>query len=693
MKNSYLFIISLLFISYSFCDAQPINFEKYEALQSKGTLPDGVIRTLSLANQEEINRLVVTEQKKTAKQKTSFLMKNDFEILQMIRDGNMVFGDTITQYIYKVAGELLKNKPELLNELNFFTSKNSSFNAFTSTNGFVFFNVGLIANIQCEAELAFIMSHEIAHFIKKHPLEDHIENIKIIRGKSAYKFKTTTGQKLDLIGKRSRQSEFEADSIAIKLFLESDYSSDFIDKSMEHLHYSSIPLYNRPFDKKFFNSQDLEIPGCYFLDTCAKLSPIEDVYDANYSHPNVFKRRNYASKILAKATPHPGKEYIKSKEEFEYIRKVAQFELIHLKIRNKEYGDVIYDAFALLQEYPDNKYLQLAVAESLYGLTKYKNDDKYFYVAEPFEKIEGESQQVHFFLKQLSRKQLNVLAINYIHETKVKHPDLMILDDLETDLINELVHLNNMDVEKLKVAVPIPVTQENTTTIPRKDMQKKYESFYMACLKNDLISDKSFADKFTNAAKNKDAEARKQQISLAEKAEREQELLDQIRKAGLNQKFDQLIIIDPYIEIDPEKITSEYAAYETKKSMLDNCVTEAAKSINHVLISSEDVKVKNDVNLYNQLSTYRELLKENMSHNLDRFYPIGSSYYNTNTTGQKNLLCYIGLFKEEYNDHYYLQYMDMQTGETVYWNEGKFTEGNFEKLKKQLTQDFQVLTK
>lgn len=686
----FLILILSLFNSYN-CDSQTVNFEKYESIQSKGAIPDGVIRTLSLANQEEINRLVVSEQKRTAKQKTSFLMKNDFEILQMIRDGNLIFGDTITQYIYKVGGELLKNKPELLKELTFFTSKKSSFNAFTSTNGFIFFNVGLIANIQCEAEMAFVMAHEIAHYIKQHPLEDHIENIKIIRGKSAYKFRTTNSQKLDLMGKRSRQSEFEADSLAIMLFLESGYSADFIDKSMEHLHYSSIPLYNKAFDKAFFNSQDLVIPSCYFLDSCSKLSPIEDVFDANYSHPNVFKRRNHATKILAKSTPHPGKEFISSKEEFEYIRKVAKFELIHLKVHNKEYGDVIYDAYALLQEYPDNCYLQLAIAEALYGLTKYKNDDKYFYVAEPFEKIEGESQQVHFFLKQLNRKQLNTLAVNYIHELKNKHPEIKILDDLETDLINELVLLNNIDVEKLKSFVPIPFNLNSN--VARKDQQKQTEAFYMACLKSDLNSDKSFADKFINASKNKEIESKKQQISLAEKAEREQEQMEQLRKTGLNKNFDRLIIIDPYIEIDPENITSEYAKYESKKSMLDNCVTNAATSINHVLISSQEVKVKNDINLYNQLSTYREFLKENMSHNLDIFYPVGSTYYNNSSSNERNLLCYIGLFKEEYNDHYYIQYMDMQTGETIYWNEGKFTEGNYERLKKQLAQDFQVLTK
>ncbi len=686
-------ILPVLFLVYENSFSQKVDFSNYSVLKSAGELPEAVIKALSLNNGEAINKGIAADSKKTAQQKKIFLMKNDCEIISLFRNGAMMFGDPLSIYVNKVAAELLKDNTDLLAELNFFVLKNPAVNAFSNNNGFVFVNIGLLASLETESELAFVLAHEISHYIRKHPMEAHLENLKIFKGKSAYRFKSNN-QKLDLMGKRSREFEFEADSIGISLFLASSYNPETINKSLDHLHYSYIPFSDIVFDTHFFNNGDFVVPACYFTDTCAKKTPIKDTYDENYSHPNIFKRKAHAVKILTTKELNNGYDYLVSESEFIYIREIARFELVHLNVRNEEYGDAIYNAYALLNQYPDNKYLQLNIAKSLYGLTKYKNEDKYFQVAESYEKSEGESQQVHFFLKQLNRKQLNTLSINYIQSIKKEYPDVVFLDKLETDLVNELIIKNDVDIEKLIKSEKAGIINETNPASSKRELQKRTENFYSLAFNNETLNDTSFMRKCADAKAKKNLSDRKNALSSKEKHEAEENAMELIRKNGLNLNFDSLIVLDPYLEIDRNNIEDEYPLYDKNKGAFDQKVAESTLSagLTTLLLSSREIITADDISEYNQLCMYREMFTENMTHDIDNFYPIGAEYFSDLKPGIKNIMCYTGLYDGIPDDQYYITYIDLNTGQTLYWNEKKIQKGNFDKAKKYLIEDFQVLT-
>lgn len=697
MKTKLIFriiLISVLFFLTNPGQSQPIDFNNFQVLKSSGALPQAVITALSLSNGKAIDKEVASGTKKTAQQKKTFLMKNDCDLFQLIRNGNILFGDPISNYVEKVAKKLLKDNPQLFEELHIYTIKYPAINAFSNNNGFIFVDIGLIANLETEAELAFVLAHEISHYIKKHPMEAHLENLKIFKGKSAYRFKSIN-QKLDLLGKRSRNIEFEADSIGISLFIASSYNTSAIDKSLERLHYSYIPFSDEPFDIGFFNEGNFKVPECYFLDTCSKKSIIKDTYDENYSHPNIFKRKARAKTILEGKPSKAGKDFLVSESEFLYIREIARFELVHLNVRNEEYGDAIYNAYALLKQYPDNEYLELCIAKSMYGLTKYKNEEKYFYVAEPYEKAEGQSQQVHYFLKQMNRKQLNVLAIKYLRRMKKIYPSAEFLDKLETDLINEMIIKNGIDFEMFKDADKFKNEERLNPSISKRELQKKNENFYFMAFRDEAANDTGFINKCLRAQYKKVAEEQKSRISLKEKDESEKRALDNIRLRGVGNNIGNLIVIDPYIQIDNEKIEKEYLQYDVNKKELDLKVIESAKSsgLKPTMISSRDININNDTDKYNELCTYREMLLESMSHDIDCFYPVGASYFSADKGDIKNILCYFGLFDDTPNDQYYISFIDLNSGKTLFWNEKKVQKGNLDKIKKYLTEDFLVLTK
>jgi hypothetical protein len=347
-----------------------------------------------------------------------------------------------------------------------------------------------------------------------------------------------------------------------------------------------------------------------------------------------------------------------------------------------------------LNQYPDNKYLQLNIAKSLYGLTKYKNEDKYFQVAESYEKSEGESQQVHFFLKQLNRKQLNTLSINYIQSIKKEYPDVVFLDKLETDLVNELIIKNDVDIEKLIKSEKAGIINETNPASSKRELQKRTENFYSLAFNNETLNDTSFMRKCADAKAKKNLSDRKNALSSKEKHEAEENAMELIRKNGLNLNFDSLIVLDPYLEIDRNNIEDEYPLYDKNKGAFDQKVAESTLSagLTTLLLSSREIITADDISEYNQLCMYREMFTENMTHDIDNFYPIGAEYFSDLKPGIKNIMCYTGLYDGIPDDQYYITYIDLNTGQTLYWNEKKIQKGNFDKAKKYLIEDFQVLT-
>jgi hypothetical protein len=143
------------------------------------------------------------------------------------------------------------------------------------------------------------------------------------------------------------------------------------------------------------------------------------------------------------------------------------------------------------------------------------------------------------------------------------------------------------------------------------------------------------------------------------------------------------------------KLEKEYQHYQNNKMELDEMVITAAKGagLKPDLISLRDISLDTTADRYNQLCIYRELLGENMTHDMDVFYPVGSEYFCNETSGIKNILCYIGIFNDFSDDHYYFSYIDLSSGETIYRHEETLLNVNTNELKKYFREDFQVLTK
>ena len=113
----------------------------------------------------EISKNQTTSEINTEK---DFILKSNYILDRILSNGVVFYGNKINKYVEKVADELLKDNLTLRKELSFYIVKTSEINAFATDRGEIFITIGLLAQIENEAQLAFVLSHEIIHYKNKH---------------------------------------------------------------------------------------------------------------------------------------------------------------------------------------------------------------------------------------------------------------------------------------------------------------------------------------------------------------------------------------------------------------------------------------------------------------------------------------------------------------------------------------------
>ena len=120
-----------------------------------------------------------------------------------------------------VRSILNKLDPGNTDELDVFITRLTFFNAFTIVDGSVFVNISALAEMSSEAELAFLLGHEYAHYLKSHAREGYLKNRKA--GLHINRIQARENMSL------SQKNEFEADSLGFVLACNAGYDPRAMD--------------------------------------------------------------------------------------------------------------------------------------------------------------------------------------------------------------------------------------------------------------------------------------------------------------------------------------------------------------------------------------------------------------------------------------------------------------------------------
>lgn len=512
-----------LFISASICKGfgqTEVDFNYYSQLHSVGNLPEALIISSTEKYEQQKQSIGNNEQKKIKQLKNQFYLESTFSLDNLLRSGKVLFNDPVGQYVNTVFSKVKASAGLSDNTASLYIIKTNYANAFAADQGIVFITTGLLARLKSEAQLAFILCHELTHFTKKHSID------KFLRNKTQTKDVEYLND-IDIIASASysKEKESEADKEGLSIFLKAGYEPEAAISMFDVLHYSHLPFENEPFEKSFFEDENLKWPNSFRLNQLDSVFLSEETDDTYSTHPNIHQRKTAIKALLDIDSVLLDKEGIASNDsEFLLIRKICRFEYCHSALLSAKYCEAVYAAYILLKDEPNSFYLKKIIGKALYSISTYYNYNRKADLKLDYKKTQGEFQQVYAFFENMYAYEANMLAVRYLWELKQQFPNDYEIDALSSKSLNYFTFLHFPDINSFKTtSLPVSLYQEKVNDtlfydfyVVKKDTSGlSMDSVKKADILNrkervlysfhSLLKDNAFVEAYTLAAKETDS--------------------------------------------------------------------------------------------------------------------------------------------------------------------------------------------
>jgi hypothetical protein len=414
------------------------NMDNYRPARSNGPLPKDFLTSTIEKYEKDKGKIDQGQDKNMQKAEEDFYLQTNYSVDQMRFSGDVLVNDTMGIYVNRVADSLLlKQDPELRAKLSFYIMRSPIVNAFTTDQGAIFVTVGLLTRLHNEAELAYVLAHEVIHFKRHHVLTGYVESVKAKEGLG--KYEATTFENRFLKRHRyARSQEAQADEEGFELLVNSNYDPHAAIAAFDILALADAPFSDTLFTKHFFETDFLLFPSRYQPDTVKAIRPQdEDEDDDLATHPSVYKRRKSMVRKFSKLSPADttGANFLVSESLFWRIKAIARFEECAEHSASGNYGEAIYSNYAEQKYYPHNYYLEKEMVRAMYIATIRKN--RYNDLAALFEtlfsgvsigtsddeKPVGEQGRLNAFVDKTDASGWNIAALSYAWEVHKRYPD------------------------------------------------------------------------------------------------------------------------------------------------------------------------------------------------------------------------------------------------------------------------------
>ena len=458
------------------CQSKAQSIRNFEPLKAKAPLPERVYQSSAAQFKSDVASLKAQKGEVTDLEKR-FLKKQHFAISTQFKRGNLLFNDTLTNYVQRISDRVYEENKSLIRKRPKVYIVNSPIaSAYVFHFNEVFVNIGLIAQVQNEAELAYVLAHEFVHYQQKHALKRYKEKRRILKGEKSYEEIETKYEATITKNLFSQVNEREADVQGLKYFNNTNYQKGALYQAFDVLKYAKFPFTEVPFDRSFFEKDFLKFPDKLFLEETAVINPDETIENEKMrTHPNVKKRKRSIEKELGTANLSEGETFLVSEPAFRHVQELARFQICQLYLQKKAYAKAIYCAYALQKAHPDNQYLKSVINTALYNLTMYNNEDELDEVLPDYEEIEGQSQQVYHFLNKLSAEEMNVLATRYAWQLKQAYPDNEIYQTTAKNLLKALVFTHDLSKQNFYEKPRKVLLKAKREELKNKDELSKYD--------------------------------------------------------------------------------------------------------------------------------------------------------------------------------------------------------------------------
>lgn len=603
-------------------------FDNYQPLRSSGKIPTDFLLTTQQKIEHD-NQSDLTQVAK--KRRNEFVNQINYSVDELLRSGEVVFGDTISAFLTSIGNRLLENNPTLRSKLRFYCYNTADANAFSTRQGIILLSTGLIAQVTSEAQLAYVLAHEIVHFEQKHVFESYKFQLKN-KFTSQEEFKRLTSN-------YSKDNELEADKLAVKLVRDAGYNPAEILKTFDVLLYAHLPFEEIQFSPQYLATKELIIPAEFPVIKPRPISANSKYNDYLQSHPNIDKRKLFAEKEIAQFVDW---KVVKNFDTlaFNFVRNISRFEFVRKKVFSNEPIEALYAIFVLEKNFPNSFFLKEMKAQAWLDVMKTTETSANFnspYVKWISKKIvfrkkfEGQISILSQFINSVSTPAILTLGLRQIYDlykSDSLSPVLVKIKDRAIQLVAESYEfpfesfsIENYEQGKQSLERLKEIERENAQNGTSNDkysvimnQSKGYSfsfridstKFYLYGL-SDLRLDSSFVkayNKYKQAGLDKEAESDR----FARKSDTDQQQEKRIKQQNeLKLSADSILVLRPWVYSSrPNKSINVKKTLKTE-NMMHEAILENAKAldINAVLLDYYDTTKLNADN-WNQIAQLTE---------------------------------------------------------------------------------------
>jgi len=366
----------------------------YEPLRLQDPLPDEFRMASEARHQQEMNRAATrTGSEPLDGEATSRLLRlTAYRVRSLQVHGVVYYNDELTAYVRELGAKLaLRAKPETRQNLRFYVARLPSVNAVCFADGSIMVNVGLLARMRNEEELAFVLAHEIAHYEQAHSLQVLGEDLKAREALRRKDVKNGAGQGLtaeDALNYQlnrhsfSRQQEMEADSMGYALARSAGMDLQAAVQALERLH-SDYAERDVPPERwvEWLTASSFTPDTAWFeVDSshieATKGEEMDSLERLMRTHPDIEARIAKVQNRIDREGAGSRGERLLSPERHERMRTVARFELIETLSRDHSYAKLFFETLLLRQSYPNNLYLTARLSDALLGMAQLMADSR-----------------------------------------------------------------------------------------------------------------------------------------------------------------------------------------------------------------------------------------------------------------------------------------------------------------------------
>lgn len=328
------------------------------------------------------------------------IYKTHFEqVEKIVGSKSVITAKEPHQYLQQIVAKIIKANPVLkADELRIFFTRDWWPNAYSMGDGSIAINAGLVIHLQNEAELAFVLCHELAHYYKSHTLQSVHQYITITNSAEFQKkLKDLSKQEYGVNGEleklsrglifnsrqHSRSRETEADMQAYSFFKNTGYNATGITSLLQFLDTadkaSVFPILNV---QAMLNSENYPFKKKWIQDESSIFSKMNvqtteeeaNQADSFKTHPGCVARIAALKDSVAAQTT--GKDFLVDETFFGKLKETLLFELIEYTYQDGNISRNLYYNLLLLQQKRETNLAAFFIARDLNKLYEQQKNHK-----------------------------------------------------------------------------------------------------------------------------------------------------------------------------------------------------------------------------------------------------------------------------------------------------------------------------